>query len=114
MKAKKTKRPSRKGIAIKPYKGGRTKRFECRITEAEEMIVNALVKASGLSKSDWLMAIKELVQIAAVAVAWIECLDRRHLTHAAPDVANACPNCGCFENVLTCSQCGSTYATQVS
>jgi len=56
MKAKKTKRPSRKGIAIKPYKGGRTKRFECRLTEAEEMIVNALVETSGLSKSDWLMA----------------------------------------------------------
>lgn len=56
---KKIKRPSRKGIAIKPYKGGRTKRFECRLTEAEEMIVNALVEASGLSKSDWLMAMAQ-------------------------------------------------------
>jgi NTP pyrophosphatase (non-canonical NTP hydrolase) len=63
---------------------------------------------------DMLSKRKELVQVAAVAVAWLECLDRRHLTRAVPDVANACPNCGCFENVLTCSQCGSTRATQVS
>lgn len=53
---KKNKRPSRKGIVIKKHKGGRVKRFECRLTPAENEIIMRLVEASGLSKSDWLMA----------------------------------------------------------
>lgn len=52
-------RPSRKGVAIKPYKGGRTARFECRLTESENEIITQLVQASGLSKSDWLMSVAQ-------------------------------------------------------
>ena len=56
---------------------------------------------------------KELVQVAAVAVAWLENIARRRLTKDALDTASACPNCGNHENVLTCSNCGATRAVPV-
>lgn len=56
---RKAPRPSRKGIAITPYKGGRVARFECRLTEIENEIITQLVQASGLSKSDWLMSVAQ-------------------------------------------------------
>jgi hypothetical protein len=53
----KAKRPSRKGVPIKAHKGGRTARFEARLSPAENAVILQLVKASGLSKSDWLMSV---------------------------------------------------------
>jgi hypothetical protein len=55
--SRKAPRPSRKNVVITPYKGGRTARFEARLTPAENEIIMSLVKESGLSKSDWLMAL---------------------------------------------------------
>jgi hypothetical protein len=54
--SRKAPRPSRKNVYITPSKGGRIERFECRLTPAENEIIMRLVEASGLSKSDWLMA----------------------------------------------------------
>ena len=54
--SRKAPRPSRKNVVITPHKGGRVARFECRLTPAENEIIMRLVEASGLSKSDWLMA----------------------------------------------------------
>lgn len=61
---RKPSRPSRRGVAIKPYKGGRTERFECRLTKQENEIVAQLVQASGLSKSDWLMSVAQPTPLA--------------------------------------------------
>jgi len=55
--SRKAPRPSRKNVVITPHKGGRVARFECRLTLAENKIITRLVEASGLSKSDWLMAL---------------------------------------------------------
>jgi hypothetical protein len=55
--SRKAPRPTRKGIAITPHKGGRVARFECRLTEAENQTIMQLVTASGLSKSDCLMSV---------------------------------------------------------
>jgi hypothetical protein len=55
--SRKAPRPSRKNVVITPHKGGRVARFECRLTPAENEIIMRLVEASGLSKSDWLMAL---------------------------------------------------------
>ena len=57
--SRKAPRPTRKGIAITPHKGGRVARFECRLTEAENRVIMQLVTASGLSKSDWLMSVAQ-------------------------------------------------------
>ena len=57
--SRKAPRPTRKGIAITPHKGGRVARFECRLTEAENQVIMQLVAASGLSKSDWLMSMAQ-------------------------------------------------------
>jgi len=35
----------------------------------------------------------ELVHVAAVAVQWLECMERRQLTQRAPDVACTCDAC---------------------
>jgi hypothetical protein len=55
--SRKAPRPSRKNVVITSHKGGRTARFEARLTPAENEIIMALVESSGLSKSDWLMAL---------------------------------------------------------
>ena len=57
--SRKAPRPSRKNVVITPHKGGRVARFECRLTPAENEIIMRLVEASGLSKSDWLMAMAQ-------------------------------------------------------
>jgi hypothetical protein len=54
--SRKAPRTSRKGVKIASHKGGRTERFECRLTPAEKQIVMERVKSSGLSAADWLMA----------------------------------------------------------
>ena len=43
-------------VKITPHKGGRTARFEARLTPAEKAIVMECVRKSGLSAADWLMA----------------------------------------------------------
>lgn len=74
--SRKAPRPTRKGIAITPHKGGRVARFECRLTEAENQVIMQLVTASGLSKSDWLMS---------VAQPTLREPDKSHLTTGAGD-----------------------------
>lgn len=54
--SRKAPRPSRKNVKITAHKGGRTERFECRLTPTEKQIVMKRVKSSGLSAADWLMA----------------------------------------------------------
>ena len=47
----------KKKVEIKKHKGGRTKQFHVRLTEAELSEVKAKVKADGYkSEADWLMA----------------------------------------------------------
>lgn len=57
-------RPTRKGIAITPHKGGRVERFECRLTPLEKTIVMECVRKSGLSAADWLMAMAQPTPLA--------------------------------------------------
>jgi NTP pyrophosphatase (non-canonical NTP hydrolase) len=47
---------------------------------------------------------KELVQVAAVAVSWLECMARRHLTPAAPDEDKVC-QCEALHPVNYKGQC---------
>jgi len=62
--SRKAPRPSRKGVKITSHKGGRTERFECRLTPAEKSIVMERVKSSGLSAADWLMTQTQLTPLA--------------------------------------------------
>jgi hypothetical protein len=43
-------------VKITPHKGGRTARFEARLTPAEKEIIMECVRKSGFSAADWLMA----------------------------------------------------------
>ena len=50
-------RPSRKNVVITPHKGGRTARFEARLTPAEKEAILGVIRASGLSSADWLVQV---------------------------------------------------------
>jgi len=50
-------RKSRKGLKITPHKGGRTERFEARLTPEEKRMIVESIKNSGLSAADWLIQI---------------------------------------------------------
>jgi hypothetical protein len=52
--SRKAPRPLRK---ITPHKGGRTARFEARLTPAEKAAILKAVHASGLSSADWLVQV---------------------------------------------------------
>ena len=59
MSAKKqgSRRPSRKNVVITPHKGGRTERFEARLTPAEKQAIMKVIQESGLSSADWIVQI---------------------------------------------------------
>jgi len=59
MSAKKqgSRRPSRKNVVITPHKGGRTERFEARLTPAEKQAIMKVIQESGLSSADWLVQV---------------------------------------------------------
>jgi len=44
-------------VKITPHKGGRTARFEARLTPAEKEAIMKVIQASGLSYSDWLVQV---------------------------------------------------------
>lgn len=55
---------------------------------------------------------EELVHVAAVAVQWLECMERRQLTQRAPDVCPACAGTG-YKRIsptmlADCRECNST------
>lgn len=49
----------------------------------------------------------ELVHVAAVAVQWLECMERRQLTKRVPDAANVCRQINHVYVDGTCAECGS-------
>ena len=55
--SRKAPRPSRKNVVITPHKGGRTARFEARLTPAEKQAILKVIRASGLSSADWLVQV---------------------------------------------------------
>ena len=55
--SRKAPRPSRKNVVITPHKGGRTARFEARLTPAEKEAILEVIRASGLSSADWLVQV---------------------------------------------------------
>jgi len=44
-------------VKITPHKGGRTARFEARLTPAEKQAIMKVIHESGLSSSDWLVQV---------------------------------------------------------
>jgi phosphoglycerate dehydrogenase-like enzyme len=57
-------RPSRKNIVITPHKGGRTERFEARLTPAEKQAIKKVIQESGLSSADWLVQVSSTANTA--------------------------------------------------
>ncbi len=55
--SRKAPRPSRKNVVITPHKGGRTARFEARLTPAEKEAILKVIRESGLSSADWLVRV---------------------------------------------------------
>jgi len=55
---------SKSSRAITPHKGGRTARFEARLTPAEKKAICAVIRASGLSFADWLVQVSGIVNRA--------------------------------------------------
>ena len=55
--SRKAPRPSRNNVVITPYKGGRTARFEARLTPAEKQAIMKVIQESGLSSADWLVQV---------------------------------------------------------
>jgi len=53
-------------VKITPHKGGRTARFEARLTPAEKEAIMKVIQASGLSYSDWLVQVSGTANTACI------------------------------------------------
>lgn len=74
-------------LIIRRFYGGRVSRFKCKL----ERFDRAMIMDLKMLPREYMLGRMELIQCAAVCVAWVECLDRNN--ECTCSVKGPCYNC---------------------